>query len=116
MESRQGLSRRALALFPTSELFLRMDALVGLCCHGCEYPMVAVDVDRPDRHGVGSPEGHGHSVDGATGSREPGRGISNLSTDNEFVHSLVPQDEIIQGAFLRASRRVRAVAASLLVG
>ena len=58
---------------------------------------MAPDLDRTGWDGVGAPESHGHSLDGATGPREPGRGLSRVPTDDEFVHSVVSQDEMTQG-------------------
>ena len=59
---------------------------------------MASDLDRTGWDGVGAPESHGHSLDGAPGPREPGRGLSRVPTDDEFVHSVVSQDEMTQGA------------------
>ena len=89
VESRPGLSRWTLALLTPSELFLRMVALVGLRCHGSEHAWMVPDLDRPDRHGLGAPESHGHSPNGATGPREPGRGLSSLPTDDERILPMV---------------------------
>jgi hypothetical protein len=67
---------------------------------------MAPDLDRSDRHGVGAPESHRHSLDGATGPREPGRGLSRLPTDDEFVYSVVSQDEMTDPALLSASAAI----------
>jgi len=77
---------------------------------------MAPDLDRTGWDGVGATESHGHSLVGATGPREPGRGLSRVPTDDEFVHSVVSQDEMTQGASLRAARRARAISACLLMG
>src|SRR6267143_2940647 len=77
---------------------------------------MAPDLDRTGWDGVGATESHGHSLVGATGPREPGRGLSRVPTDDEFVHSVVSQDEMTQGAGLRAARRARAISACLLMG
>jgi hypothetical protein len=73
-----------------------MAALVGVCRHGGEHAGMAPDLDRTGWDGVGAPESHGHSLDGAPDPREPGRGLSRVPTDDEFVHSVVSQDEMTQ--------------------
>ena len=93
-----------------------MVALVGLRCYGGEHAWMALDLDRTGGDGVGAAESDGCSLDGATGPREPGRGLSSLSTDDEFIHSVVSQDEMTQGTWLRAARRPRAVSACWLSG
>src|SRR5467141_919397 len=66
-----------------------MVALVGLRYHGSELTWMALDLDWPNRHGVGTTEIHGHSLDGATGPREPGRRLSRVPTDDERVLPMV---------------------------
>ena len=66
-----------------------MVALVGLRYHGSEYAWMDLDLDWPDGHGVGTSESHGHSLDGATNPREPGKGLSSLSTKDERILPMV---------------------------
>src|SRR3989449_9658500 len=77
---------------------------------------MAPDLDRTGWDGVGATESHGHSLVGATGPHEPGRGLSREPTDDEFSHSVVSQDEMTQRAGLSAARRARVISAFLLMG
>lgn len=96
MESRPGLSRWTLALLTPSELLLRMVALVGLCRDGDGRAWMAPDLDRTGWDGVGSAESDRHSLGGATGPREPGRGLSRLSTDDERVLPVASEITVIR--------------------
>ena len=85
-----------------------MGALVGVCRHGGERTRMVSDLDRASWDGVGALESHGHSLDGATGPREPRKGLSRVPTDDEFVHSMVSQDEMTQVTGLSPARPARA--------
>ena len=66
-----------------------MVALVGLRCHGSEHAWMAPDLDRTGWDGVGAAESLGHSAGGATGPREPRRGVSRVPTDDERILPMV---------------------------
>ena len=74
------------------------------------------DLDRTSWDGVGAMESHGYSLGGATGPREPRRGLSSVPTDDKFVHSVVSQEEMTQGAGFSPARRVCAMSACVLMG
>lgn len=62
--------------------------MMGLRCQGSEHAWIGWD-------GVGAPESHGNSLDGATGPREPGRGLSRLLTDDERVLPMVSSGLVV---------------------
>ena len=62
---------------------------MGLCRYEGEHAWMAPGLDRSDRRGVGASESDGHSLGGATGFREPGRGLSRVPTDDERVLPMV---------------------------
>ena len=66
-----------------------MVALVGLRDYGSERAWMDLDLDWPNGDGVGTSESHGHSLDGATSPREPGGGLSSLSTEDERILPMV---------------------------
>src|SRR6185295_19142559 len=66
-----------------------MVALVGLCCDGSDHAGMVPDLDRSNRHGLGTPESYGNSLGRAAGSCEPGRGLSRVPTDYERVRPMV---------------------------
>ena len=66
-----------------------MVALVGLRRYGGEHAWMALDLDRTGGDGLGAPESYGHSLGGATGPREPWRGLSSLPTDDERILPMV---------------------------
>src|SRR3954467_4199383 len=66
-----------------------MVALVGLCRDGGDHAWMVSDLDRPDRHGLGTSESYGNSLGRAAGSCEPGRGLSGVPTDYERVLPMV---------------------------
>jgi hypothetical protein len=74
-----------------------MGALVGLRDHRSEHAWMDLDLDWPDGHGVGTAESHGHSLDGATSPREPGGGLSSLSTEDERLPPLVSSGLAVNG-------------------
>src|SRR4029079_10750309 len=66
-----------------------MVALVGLCRDGGDHAWMVSDLDRPNRHGLGTSESYGNSLCRAAGSCEPGRGLSRVPTDYERVLPMV---------------------------
>jgi hypothetical protein len=82
---------------------------VGVCRHGGERAGMAPDLGRASWDGLCAPESHGDSLDGAPSPREPRGRISRVPTDNECVHSLVPQDEMTQAAALSTAMICSAV-------
>ena len=59
--------------------------MVGLCRDGSERVWMVPDLDWSDQHGVGAPQSHGHSLDGASDPCKLWRRLSNVPTDDERV-------------------------------
>src|SRR5437868_10000541 len=72
-----------------------MVALVGLCRDGGDHAWMVPDLDRPNRHGLGTPESYGNSLGRAAGSCEPGRGLSGVPKDYERVLPMVSSGLVV---------------------
>ena len=79
------------ALFPPSQLFLRVAALVELSAAGLGFAGVVADPARTGVDAVHPAQSHRHSLHRTTGAGQSRRRLSRLSAQHQRIHSLVPE-------------------------
>lgn len=85
------LPGRAVALFPPSQLFLRVAALVELPAAGLGFAGVVADPARSGADAVHPAQGHRHSLHRTAGADQSRRRLPCLPARHQRVRSLVPQ-------------------------